>query len=406
MKILHTAASYWPSSDGVAIAMTQISEGLVRRGHEVTVATAVHAQRRTDNRGGVAIREFNISGNQAHGYSGDVDAFKTFVLRSEADVMLNYACQIWSTDLVFDLLPELSVRRVLVPCGFSALYDVRYAGYFASLPGVLRRYDRLVYLSAHYRDAEFARSHGITDEITIPNGADDEEFQEPRRGFRGAQGLTGRHLLLSVANYVGGKGQERVIRAFEKADVSDADLVFVGSSLTRYVWGAMMTRPGPFFHPRRRFNIARRLAWRRLTCQSTVGRVSWRLSRNRRVHILAGVERGQLVSAYHEADLFVFGSEIECAPIVLIEAMASRTPFISTAVGNAADLPGGVVVADVDEMSSEIARLLNDVSSRNALAEAGRTEWETRHRWSTVVDAYESLYRDVLRTPRRNAEDA
>ena len=40
MRILHTANTYAPSLDGVAEVVRNISERLVKRGHEVHVATS------------------------------------------------------------------------------------------------------------------------------------------------------------------------------------------------------------------------------------------------------------------------------------------------------------------------------------------------------------------------------
>jgi L-malate glycosyltransferase len=48
----------------------------------------------------------------------------------------------------------------------------------------------------------------------------------------------------------------------------------------------------------------------------------------------------ETVAAYQAADLFLFPSDIERSPVVLFEAMASRTPFLTTAVGNAEEIFG------------------------------------------------------------------
>jgi TctA family transporter len=48
--------------------------------------------------------------------------------------------------------------------------------------------------------------------------------------------------------------------------------------------------------------------------------------------------REEIVAAYLAADLFLFPSRIECSPIVLFECLASHTPFLTTDVGNAAEI--------------------------------------------------------------------
>ena len=48
--------------------------------------------------------------------------------------------------------------------------------------------------------------------------------------------------------------------------------------------------------------------------------------------------RAEIVSLYSEADLLLFPSKIECSPVVLFESIASKTPFLTTDVGNAKEI--------------------------------------------------------------------
>jgi glycosyltransferase involved in cell wall biosynthesis len=96
----------------------------------------------------------------------------------------------------------------------------------------------------------------------------------------------------------------------------------------------------------------------------------------------------------------LFGSAVECFPLVIVEAMASRTPFISTDVGCVRDLPGGVVASSVEEMAHAIQGLADKGPEWQRLAEAGRQAWEQRYRWGKIVDQYEQLYSDLLESRR------
>ena len=49
---------------------------------------------------------------------------------------MNYAAQQWATDLFFDVIDHVDATKVLVPCGYSALYDPAYERYFAELPEI------------------------------------------------------------------------------------------------------------------------------------------------------------------------------------------------------------------------------------------------------------------------------
>src|SRR5438105_3107711 len=134
MKILHTVEFYYPSVGGAQEVVRQLSEHMVRMGHDVTVATTKLPARERNVHNDVKIAEFAISGNRVRGIEGDVDDYHRFVTREQFDVVLNYAAQQWATDLFFDVIDEVDARKVLVPCGYSALYDRAYAQYFAELP--------------------------------------------------------------------------------------------------------------------------------------------------------------------------------------------------------------------------------------------------------------------------------
>lgn len=137
-----------------------------------------------------------------------------FLIDGKFDVMMNYAAQQWATDLAFSVLDKLPYRRVLAPCGFSGLHDRSYAGYFREMPAVLRRYDRLVFHSTDYRDAVFAKEHGATNSVTIPNGASAAEFDQPASEFRRRHGVPAdRPMLLTVGSHTGVKGHEAAIAA-------------------------------------------------------------------------------------------------------------------------------------------------------------------------------------------------
>lgn len=399
MKILHTCHTYWPHTDGVSIATQRLSEGLAARGHEVIVATGPADAGSADKHCGVEIRRFDLGGNEVWGYSGDVDAYQHFIRSWDGDVMLNYAAQICTTDLVFPLLDDLACRKVLVPCGYSHLFNSAFAAYFGKLPHWLAKYDKLVYLSASYRDKAFGDRNGLAEFAVIGNGASEEEFSDPVQGFRTAYGVSENRMILCVSNWTGAKGQDVVLRAVIGARVRDTALVFMSSG--DYVRGAhhVMTRPGFAYGSRRRWHgLALRLSGERAI--ASVQRPVRYASQAVTVYPLLDVPRELTVAAYHEADLFVMGSQVECAPLVIYEAMASRTPFVSTDVGCVAELPGGVVVHSVHEMSEWIGRLICKGGEWRALAEEGRRAWERDYGWEGIVDAYERLYSDLLARPR------
>src|SRR5262249_34668859 len=136
------------------------------------------------------------------------------------------------TDLAYEVLDQIRCRKVLIPCGFSALYDPQYNSYFRDLPKILRRYDHLVFHSCSGRDSDFAQRNGIVHSSVIPNGASFEEFGEPAFSFRDHYGIPQKEpLLITVGTHTGAKGHSVVMEAFRRANIGRATLVVIGNLL-------------------------------------------------------------------------------------------------------------------------------------------------------------------------------
>ena len=60
------------------------------------------------------------------------------------------------------------------------------------------------------------------------------------------------------------------------------------------------------------------------------------------------------------AKAIVLGSRVEKFPVVIIEAMASKIPFISTNVGCVKYFPGGFIVNNRDEMAYWMSFIINN----------------------------------------------
>lgn len=364
MKILHTVQLYEPHKGGSEEVVRQVSERLAARGHEVTVATGFHPSRTFSELNGVRIEQFRVTGNDVRGIIGEADRYTEFLSDQQFDVMMNYAAQIWSTDLALPLIGRLRFPAVFVPCGYSSLYDPAFARYFSELPKYLSKYDRLVYMSRNYRDYAFGEKHGFIDRAEIiPNAAAAEEFDAPSPPFKSHFGIESRLLILSVSNHYHLKGHAQTIRAFKAARLEDADLVIIGEG-TRNPRGSCLPQ-----------------------CRT-------KALLDRRIRILSGLSRAEVVSAYKDADAFLFTSEVECAPLVIYESMAAGIPFVSTDVGNVRDHEShGVVVDDRSQLGDELGRLLEDEARRKDLGSSGKAAWKKAHTWDIVTDLYERLYR-------------
>jgi len=387
LRILHTVEFYNPSVGGAQEVVRQISERLVQRGHEVTVATTHLPKREHLAINGVQIKPFAISGNVVRGFNGDVHAYYKFLLQSDFDLVMNYAAQQWATDLMFPILDHLPYAALMAPCGFSGLLNPQYADYFDHLPSVLKRYDWLIFHSDTYQDVNFAREHDVKTYSVIPNGAAQDEFEMAESTFRSRYNIPeDSPLLLTVGSHTGLKGHRLVMDAFHRADIGRAVLVVIGNT---------------------RGSCFKSCAVRsRLITAGTFGR--------KRVLVL-DPPRADVVAAYRAADLFVFGSNVECSPLVLFEAMASKTPFVSVACGNAVEIAEwgnsgriipstrsreGYIKAHPQEVARAIEKLFMSPNEKSQLAEQGYQAWRQRFTWGKITDRYEQLYEHVIRLRR------
>jgi glycosyltransferase involved in cell wall biosynthesis len=386
MRILHTVEFYSPSIGGAQEVIRQISEHLVRRGHEVTVATKMLSNRKDRINNGVKIVEFNIQGNFVTGIKGDIEKYQQFLLSSKFDLLLSYAAQQWATDLTFPLLKQLQYPAILVPCGFSGLHDPQYKIYFENLARILLDFKALVFHAEDYRDIRFARQVGHPNICFIPNGAAEDEFIVPQLAFRSKYSIPSNiPLFLTVGTHTGIKGHRLVMDSFRKSKIKDGILLIIGN----------------------RMENSRGCYWKCILQSRFINLASFG---SKQVWMI-NPPRQEVISAYQTADLFLFGSNIEYSPLVLFECMASRTPYISLACGNAQEIQSwgnsgiivptnesstGYVDGDPRIFAQAIDQLWADQKSRLEMAESGYRIWKEKFTWDIITDHYENLYKRIL----------
>jgi L-malate glycosyltransferase len=373
MNILFTVEFYEPRKGGAEEVVRQLAERLVKRGHRVTVATTFLPGRSNSRINGVDIEEFRIAGTSAKDIRAEqqeVERYQAFLQRG-FDAVINYAAQIWTSDLAFPVLGKLSAKKIFVPCGYSALRDPVFARYFAELPAVLKKYDKLVYMSPSYQDKVFGDEHGAGGAAAIiPNGAAAEEFlADDNYEFRKKFNINTNFLAICVANHYRDKGHAFVIDAFKRMGRQDTTLVIIGQN------------PGnsPLRRIRQFFTGCYKSCWLDSHIHSGI-------------RLLPGTDRAMVVGAYKAADVFLFGSKVECAPLVMYESFASRTAFITTPAGNVADHKEVVkIIRSPEEMASVANALLNAPSQLESLTDKAQALWQYSHTWEKITEQYEKL---------------
>jgi glycosyltransferase involved in cell wall biosynthesis len=366
LRILATVERYAPAIGGAERVVQRVAEGLAARGHELHVLTG--GAREEVEHNGVHVHRVAVSGNEARGIEGERAAVLDTIARVAPDLVFNYAAQTWATDCCFALLQrERRPRMVLAPCGFSGLGKRRYRHYFEAMPTRLRRYDALILHSAVYQDWRFASEAGAERIVIVPNGAD-----PPAPRLRAAGQGQGEQLAVTVGSHVLSKGHAQFAHAIRAL------------SRERELVGAIVA-------PQRHGLDAARGC--QLSCSVRARRGA--------VRLIDGSAEGAVTSSLAAADLFLFTSRVECAPLVILEAMAAGTPWVSFDVGNVSELAGGIVATGPHELLDASREILG--GQRPELGAAGHSAWESTHRWESVLDRYEATFEDVLAAPLAQA---
>lgn len=381
MNILHTVEFYDPSVGGMQEVVKQLSERLVKLGHKVTVATTNLPERKFAKLNGVKIIGFDIKGKLAMGINGEKQKYINFILNEKFDIVTNFAAQQWATDLVLPHLDEIKAKKVFVPTGFSSLYSPLYKNYFKKMKTWMKKYDMNVFLSNNYRDINFARKNKIKKIKIIPNGAAKSEFiKKSPVDIRKNLKIPDYHfLILTVGSHTGIKGHAETIKIFRKAKIEKASLLIIGRH-SEIMDGC------------------------RLSCK-----LSEFFSGNK-IQV-KDLSREETVAAFQAADLFLFASMIECSPIVLFEAMASKTPFLTTDVGNAKEIikwtGGGKLLptvidrrgyshADIGKSAEILKQYYNHPSDLTLMAGNGHKAWLKSFTWEEIAREYENMYKQLL----------
>jgi glycosyltransferase involved in cell wall biosynthesis len=431
LRLLLCCESYPPHRGGVQEVMRQLAERLAARGHDVTVATSRHRERTSSVVNGVKIRAFNAGGKMVYGLNGQIDDYREFVRTFEADAILVMAAQQWTFDALWPVLDDITARKVFIPCGFSGLYEPDFSDYFGELPAVLAKFDHLIFNAEKYRDIDFVRRIGLTDFTVLPNGISEADFErEPDGQFRQKLGIPqDTFLFLTVGNPIEAKGHRDVVDAFSRLNTGGQSAVLLSI--------AGWTERGPATVVHRLIEIVRlegvrglaRLVRRKLSrfgsasgegpqaavvppLESIESMAAKASAQPLKRVILTDLERQDLIRAYLAADLFVFASRVEYSPLVLFEAAAAGTPFLTIPVGNADEIVrwtgGGMLCeatkdsrgythVDSGTLAREMARCMNDREKLNRLGATARERWRNYFTWNIVTGYYEDIL--AARTP-------
>jgi rhamnosyl/mannosyltransferase len=365
INILHLYKDYYPVLGGIENTIKILAEGHVRAGHRVTVLACSPAPRTLlETRNGVDIIK---AGRITTAASMPISLRQPLALaRLDPDVIHVHSPYPLGELSAWLLKP----RTPLVLTHHSDV--VRQQGwlriYGPLLRRVLRSADRIMATSPRYIESS-PWLQAVQDKcVVVPLGVDHQRFSPPETPFAGPPTL----LFVGQLRYY--KGLDTLLRAL--VDLPDVHLKAAGSGPMRHAWEAL----------------------------------AGDLAIAQRVRFLGRVPEADLPTVYQQAHLFVLpaNARAEAFGMVLLEAMASGLPCISTELGTGTswvvrDGQTGLVVPpkQPQALAQAIDRLLSDAELRQRMGQAGRARVEAEFTHQRMIDRVERVYQEVLSAPGR-----
>jgi glycosyltransferase involved in cell wall biosynthesis len=116
-----------------------------------------------------------------------------------------------------------------------------------------------------------------------------------------------------------------------------------------------------------------------------------------RLHFPGWIGKEELLTWYHQADIFVFPSSYEGMPNSVMEAIACGLPVVGTRISGIEDLVKDgvngitVQVGDVDALVQAVEKLINNPCIREKMGEAGREFIANSFSWEKAAQSYLEL---------------
>ena len=370
MRVVVACHSYFPTVGGSERFAQALGEGLARRGHETSVVT------RRD------------PGTSAHEELGGVDVHRIAMrhvgrfhfprrylatLRSlQPEVLHLSGNRVWCADFYLPWAGSARWAQVMTGHGFYQYEMHRRAWdrwYFERyLPGRIRKFQVYTARTLHERDQLI--HWGVEPERIefVPEGVQLDEFAAPRADpstVRARWTLPTPYLAVYVGGFFENKRVDRLVRAV---------------AATKGRWGLLAVGrdiPGSAYD---RTHIARLAAELRAP-----------------VVVQDVLPRAEVLDALAAADAVVLGSSYEGFGILLLEAMASGTPFVAFRTGAAAELAatgGGTCVDSEEEFSDALGRL-EDPLARRSMGAVGRVAVQ-EYSMDRQIDHFVAVYERAL----------
>ncbi|AYK14393.1 MAG: glycosyltransferase family 4 protein [Methanosarcina flavescens] len=295
MKIAQICPRYSPDIGGVETHVKEISERLVRAGHDVEVITTDPTGRlsKRETINGVKVIRFrSFAPGNAYYFAPQI---YYYLKKHNYDVI--HAHSYHAFPAFFSSLGKHGGKFILTPHyhrrGHTAFRNLLHKPYKLLGKLIFFRADSVICVSEYEKKLVESDFKVATKTVKIPNGINLKEFENLRRPAKGMKRKAGREkLLLYVGRLEEYKGVQYIIQSLP--ELHNFQLRIVGK--------------GPYETELR--NMAKSLG--------VEGRIEW----------LKDLSRKELLKCYADADIFLMLSSYEAYGITVAEALAADIPCI------------------------------------------------------------------------------
>ncbi|MBD3228488.1 MAG: glycosyltransferase [Candidatus Lokiarchaeota archaeon] len=309
--------------------------------------------------------------------------FKNKIENIKPDFMLIYSDYFVHWPSILKDISSFNFPIVLIPVGFNATLGS------SDLMTQLVKWHKNLHFITHsdnYQDYRLCKKMNIPVTV-IPNGIDLREFDRSKYNnkenihfVKKKYKIDSKNIVLCVSNFFPGKGQEFLppIMRGVLSYAQDTYFVVLCSSVSFHY--------AQFLRKRFKAEIRKN----NLPCK-----------------VLVDIQREHVVRFFFASDVFVFPTQKEVAPLVVLEAMASLTPWVAMPVGNIKRLSGGAIINRFNKNSnayltynpdtyadfiSAISTLLLDDSLREKTALAGYNKIVKELNWNAIGEKYKNFF--------------
>lgn len=363
MKIAQICPRYSPDIGGVETHAKEISERLVKAGHDVEVITTDPTGRlsKKEKINGVRVTRLrSFAPGNAYYFAPQI---YTYLKKHDYDVI--HAHSYHAFPAFFACLGRHDGKFIFTPHyhrrGHTAFRNLLHKPYRFLGKLIFSRADSVICVSEYEKKLVESDFKVAAKTVKIPNGINLKEFENLKRQVKDSKRKAGREkLLLYVGRLEEYKGVQYIIQSLP--EFQDFNLRIVGK--------------GPY--ETELHNIAKTI--------EVEGRVEW----------LKDLSRKELLECYADADIFLMLSSYEAYGITVAEALAAGTPCI-VAKGSALEefVDGRNCIGIENPISKEkLTRALKEVKKKEIKGSSGidsRTDKNIVD-WDEVSARTEKLY--------------